>query len=158
MQSVIHEERRDGYLLSSDPARLDVAWVHGELSTSSYWAQGRTLEAHARLTANSLNFGLYREGAAAEGAGAEIALPQVGYARLVTDYVAFGWLADVWIAEGARGQGLGKWLVRGLLRHPDVAALGRIMLGTRDAHALYTFEGGFVPLPNPERFLIRARK
>lgn len=154
MESAIYEERRDGYLLSSDPARLDVAWVHGELCAKSYWAQGRTLVMQERIIANSLNFGLYREEAAAGAAGA---LQQVGYARLVTDYVAFGWLADVWIAEGARGQGLGKWLVRGVLRHPDVASLGRILLGTRDAHALYTFEGGFVPLPNPERFLIHTR-
>lgn len=150
MQSAIHEERRDGYLLSSDPARLDVAWVHAELSSKAYWALGRTPAAHARMTANSLNFGLYRE-------GADGALQQVGFARVVTDYAAFGWLADVWIAESERGRGLGKWLVRGLLRHPDLVALRRLMLTTHDAHGLYIAEGDFAPLPNPELFLVRTR-
>ena len=153
MQSAIHEERRAGYLLSSDPARLNVAWVHAELSGKSYWAQGRTAAAHKIATASSLNFGVYRDESGEAGAG--VALQQVGYARVVTDYAFFGWLADVWIAEEMRGQGLGKWLVRGLLRHPDVAQLRRIMLVTRDAHALYSAEG-FAPLTDPELFMVRT--
>jgi hypothetical protein len=32
----------------------------------------------------------------------------IGFARVVTDYYTFGWLADVFIDESYRGQGLGK--------------------------------------------------
>ena len=35
------ERRREGYVLTSDPGRVDVDQVHAWLSDQSYWATGR---------------------------------------------------------------------------------------------------------------------
>ena len=77
---------------------------------------------------------------------------QVGFARLITDYTTFADLADVFIVEAYRGQGLSKWLVESILKHPDVQGLRRWMLATRDAHGLYR-QFGFEPLDDPSRFM-----
>jgi len=92
-----------------------------------------------------LPFGVYRDG------------EQVGFARIVTDYATFAWLADVYVLEAHRGHGLGKALVEAVVEHPAVSALPRILLATADAHRLYE-QYGFVPLRGDERFMaIEAR-
>ncbi len=123
--------RRDGYEISTDPARLDRAAIHGFLHTS-YWAQGIERETVDRAIENSIAFGLY----APDGA-------QAGFARSVTDSVRFAWLADVFVLPAHQGRGLGVWLVQTILAHPDLEGL-RIILATRDAHGLYR-RFGFVP-------------
>ena len=48
-------ERQHGqYLLSTDPARVDIVAVHRFLSESSYWARGRPFDVQATAVANSL--------------------------------------------------------------------------------------------------------
>lgn len=139
-----YEQTRDGgYLLSTDRSRLDVATIHQWLSVESYWAQGRPLEVLERAIANSLCFGVYREG------------KQVAVARVVTDYATYGWLCDVFVDESARGDGIGKWMVQAIMAHPDLVGIRRIMLATRDAHELYRRYGGFDSLSNPEFWMIR---
>ena len=59
------------------------------------------------------------------------------YARVVTDRSTFAWLCDLFVVEGYRGQGLGKWLVECIVAHPDLQALRIFLLATRDAHELY---------------------
>ena len=49
---------RDGYEIDDDPARLDLAVVHGFVA-GSYWAAGVPRDVVARSVANSLNLGLY---------------------------------------------------------------------------------------------------
>jgi GNAT superfamily N-acetyltransferase len=133
------EWRRGEFAISTDRARLDVETVHRFLS-SSYWSPGVPLEVVRRSIEHSLPFGVYR--------GAE----QVGFARVMTDYTTFGYLADVFIAESVRGQGLGTWLMETILGHPDLQGFRRWMLATRDAHGLYA-KFGFTPLSAPERFM-----
>jgi GNAT superfamily N-acetyltransferase len=135
--------RRGEYLISTDPARLDVALIHDYLSNSSYWATGRTLETVRRSIENSLAFGVYK--------GDE----QVGFARVITDYATFAWLADVFVVEQFRGQGLGKWLVDVILSHPELQGFRRWVLATKDAHELYR-RVGFAELNRPERWMERA--
>lgn len=137
---------RDGYLISTDPALLDLDGIHRYLSQDSYWSAGISRAAVARFVQHSLCFGLY--------ATAGTAPVQVGFARLVTDYTTFAWLADVFILENHRGQGLGKWLVKSILAHPDCQGLRRWMLATRDAHGLYE-QFGFHALERPDQHLIR---
>jgi GNAT superfamily N-acetyltransferase len=143
--SPLEVRRDDGYFVSTDTARLDPAFIHRYLSQDSYWAQGRSRDVQDRAIANSLNFGLYY--------GAEPA----GFARVVTDYATFGWLCDLFVAERHRGKGLGKWLVQTVVAHPDLAAIRRLMLATRDAHELYRSYGGFEPLASPERWMTRTQ-
>ncbi len=147
-----YEVRRGAHLVSDDPARLDLAVVHGFLA-ASYWSPGIPAEVVRRAIAGSLACGLYRldEGADESGGRGD---RQVGFARAVTDRATFAYLADVFVLPEARGQGLGTFLVEALLAHPDLQGLRRWSLVTRDAHALYR-KLGFTPLAAPERHMER---
>jgi GNAT superfamily N-acetyltransferase len=118
------EWRREDYLISTDPGRLDREAIWRFLRTS-YWSPGIPREVVERGIENSLVFGLFAAGGA-----------QAGFARAVTDRARFAWLADVFVLERHRGRGLGVWLVQTVLAHPDLAGL-RLVLGTADAHGLY---------------------
>jgi GNAT superfamily N-acetyltransferase len=132
----------DGYELDADRTRIDRAAVHAYLGGESYWAKGRTrAEQDALIDVSGHVVGLYREGR------------QVGFARAV-DCVGAGfvYLADVYVLEECRGQGLGVELLREAIEHGPFADR-RWVLHTRDAHTLYEkFDFG----PN-ERLLERPR-
>jgi GNAT superfamily N-acetyltransferase len=116
----------DGYEISTDPVRLDIAAIHAYL-TRSYWSPGIPYDIVERAARNSLCFGLY------EKAGGS----QVGFTRVVTDHATFAYLCDVYVLEEHRGHGLGKFLVSTVMSHPALTGARRAMLGTRDAHGLY---------------------
>jgi GNAT superfamily N-acetyltransferase len=139
--SIAHEcARRGNFLISTDPALLDLPAIHDYLVNRSYWAQGRPPEVIQRSIENSLCFGLYESGR------------QAGFARVVTDQATFAWLCDVFILEPWRGRGLSKWLMECILSHPGLQGLRRIVLATKDAHELYR-RYGFAPLSMAERFM-----
>ncbi len=131
--------RVNTYDISADPTRLDLDAIHAFLSRS-YWSPGVPRAVVARAIANSLCFGVYRDGA------------QVGFARVVTDQATFAYLADVYVLEAHRGQGLSHRLVDHVLAHPALQGLRRVLLATRDAHGLYAAHG-FAPLAAPDRFM-----
>ena len=137
--SAPREWRRGEWVISDDPARLDLAAVHAFIA-GSYWAANIPRSTFERAVRHSLCFGLYR--------GA----PQAGFARVVTDRATFGYLCDVFVDPAHRGAGLGKWLVACVLEHPDLQGLRRLSLMTRDAHALYQ-PLGFRPMREPGRYL-----
>ena len=127
--------------LDDDPARLDVARVHCWLA-SSYWSPGIERALVERAIAGSHCLGAYQGG------------EQAGFARAITDHATFAWIADVWIDEPARGQGLGRRMVRWFLDHPGFAGIRRVALVTADAHGVY--EGvGFHAALRPERYMER---
>lgn len=127
--------------LDDDKARLQVDKVHGWLA-SSYWTPGISRDLVERGIAGSHCLGAYR------------AEEQIGFARMITDHASFAWLADVWVEESVRGQGLGRRMVQWFLDHPDFAGMRRIALGTADAHGVYAALG-FHPLLRPDRFMER---
>ncbi|HEY3122302.1 MAG TPA: GNAT family N-acetyltransferase [Vicinamibacteria bacterium] len=139
---VQEEHRRGRFLVSTDPARLDLEAIHAYLSRS-YWAAGRPREVIARSIEGSLCFGLY------DGER------QIGFARAITDRATFAYLADVYVLEDHRGQGLGVWLMECVFAHPDLQDLRRFTLVTRDAHDLYR-KFGFEPLRQPEGYMERV--
>ncbi|HEU4479334.1 MAG TPA: GNAT family N-acetyltransferase [Pyrinomonadaceae bacterium] len=130
------------FLISTDRNRLDREMIHDFLSRRSYWAKGRELDVINRGIENSLSFGIYH--------GEQ----QVGFARVVTDYATFAWLADVFVLEEYRGKGLGKWLIEVILAHPELQGFRRWALSTKDAHELYR-GFGFNELTRPERWMER---
>ncbi len=139
----MNEEWRQGeYLISTDRARLDVGLIHEFLSESSYWAQGRPRELVERSIEHSHCFGIYH------------GERQVGFARVITDYATFAWIADVFVVEEFRGRGLAKWLCEVMLAHPELQGLRRWVLATKDAHELYR-RTGFQELLRPERWMER---
>lgn len=136
----MHEQIFHGeYEISTDPERLDIAVIHGYL-TQSYWSPGIPRAIVERAIANSLCVGLYR--------GSE----QVGFARVITDNATFAYLADVFVLEPHRGKGLSKRLMEFIQAHRDLQGLRRFMLGTKDAHTLYS-QFGFTGLANPARMM-----
>ncbi|MGY0020839.1 GNAT family N-acetyltransferase [Streptomyces sp. cg35] len=134
--------RSDGYVLSTDPDRLDVALVHQWLSTDAFWALGRTRETVEQSVRGSLNFAVHDAGGA-----------QVAYARVVTDWATFAWLCDVYVAPAHRGRGLGTWLAEAVRDHLAPYRLKRLLLATRDAHDVYA-RAGFTPVRDPGSFMI----
>jgi GNAT superfamily N-acetyltransferase len=135
-----YEIRENDLLISTDKALLDRAYIHQFLGGRSYWAKDIPLETMNRSIEHSLCFGVYRAG------------KQIVFARVVTDCATFAWLADVFIDESERAQGLGKKFVPAILAHPQLQGLRRFMLGTRDAHGLYA-RYGFKPLEYVDRFM-----
>ncbi len=131
--------RVNTYEISTDPARLQPAAIHAYL-VRSYWSPGVPRVVVERAIANSLCFGVYQGDT------------QVGFARVVTDKATFAYLADVYVLEEHRGQGLSKRLVATIQAHPDLQGLRRFLLATKDAHGLYA-QFGFGPLSAPERMM-----
>jgi GNAT superfamily N-acetyltransferase len=131
------EWTRDGFAISTDPARLDRPRIH-EFLSRSYWAAGIPPETVERSIEGALCFGLY-EGSA-----------QVGFARVITDRATFAYVADVFVLESHRGHGLGVWLMEAVRAHPDLQNLRRWILMTRDAHGLYE-RVGFLRTADPGR-------
>jgi len=144
MKTEILEFHRDEFTISTDPTRLDLAIIHDFLANQSYWVPGIPFPAVEVSIENSLNFGLYHLG------------KQIGFARVLTDYVRFAYLMDVFILEDYRGLGLGKWLMECVFNHPALQDVRRWMLATWDAHDLYA-RYGFVPLTRPDRFMEKVR-
>ena len=137
----IMEWRKDGYLISTDKSKIDIATVHRFLS-QTYWAEGIPIEIVKRGVDNSLCFAIYR--------GERL----IGFARVITDFATFAYLADVFILPEERGKRLSKWLMRVILDHPRLQGLRRFTLATRDAHGLYA-QFGFTPFDKPERWMQR---
>jgi GNAT superfamily N-acetyltransferase len=133
---------RDGYLISTDRSRLNIDLIHEFLSKTSYWATGRVRDVVERSIDNSLSFGVY------------VGSDQVGFARVVTDYATFAWIADVFVLPEHRGHGLSKWLMEVMLSHPQLQGFRRWVLATKDAHSLYE-RFAFIPLHRPERWMER---
>jgi GNAT superfamily N-acetyltransferase len=131
--------KNGNYLVSTDKSKLNLKVIHNFLS-NSYWAKGRTLAATKLTVRNSLCFGLYYKNS------------QIGFARIITDFVTFAYLADVFILEEYRGRRLSLWLMKVILNYSELKTIKRWLLATRDAHKLYK-KFGFKNLAKPQNIL-----
>lgn len=121
--------QRQNFLISTEISEIDVKMVHQFLANESYWVPGIGMEKVECLLEHALCFGVYD--------CSQDDQMQVGFARVITDYASFAYIADLFILSEFRGQGLGKWLVSCILAHPKLQDLRKWMLHTRDAHGLY---------------------
>ena len=137
------ERSQDAFRITTDVASMDLDAIHAYL-TRSYWSEGISKELVSRAMAGSLCFGLL------DGRR------QVGFARVVTDRATYAYLCDVYVLEDCQGRGLGTWLMRELMTHPDLQGLRRWGLVTRDAHGLYE-KVGFAAPANPAGLMEIAR-
>lgn len=138
-----HQFTHGEYLISTDKNLLDFELIHNFLRTT-YWSENIPVEIVRSAAQNSLTFGIYK------------IEKQVGYARIISDFSTFAYLADVFILESERGNGLSKWLMACIMSLPELQGLRRWSLATRDAHGLYA-QFGFVPLKTPDFFMEIAR-
>jgi GNAT superfamily N-acetyltransferase len=127
---------RPPYRITTDVSRFDLdqiwRWLRG-----SYWAKDIPRALVERSVRGAMSFGVMH------------GRRQVALARVITDRVTFAYLADVFVDESVRGQGLGRWLMEVIRAHPELQGLRRWMLATRDAHGLYA-KVGFHALAHPE--------
>ena len=127
------------FIVSTDKSMLDISLISSFLS-KTYWAKGRPRSVVEKSIKNSLCFGLYKED------------KQIGFARVITDYAIFAYLADVFVIEKFRGQGAGKKLLHEILNYPELSGIKKWMLATADAQDLYS-KFGFIPLKTPDKYM-----
>ena len=118
------ELRRGEFTLTTDRARMAPPAIL-RLLQDTPWAGGMNLDVLVRAMANSVCFALLERDAL------------VGFGRAVTDLATYAYWTDVVVAEDYRGRGLGRWLSECMLAHPELQALRRVALLTRDAANLY---------------------
>lgn len=138
-------ELESGYVISDDPALIDLELITRYLAEDSYWAKGRSAETVATAVNNSTVLGVF----AVDG------MAQVGQARLVSDKATFAWLCDVFVLEAHSGRGLGKALVGAAVEYCDSLGIRQVVLATADAHGLYA-QNGFKGLDQPSRWMDRS--
>ncbi|RKY94942.1 MAG: N-acetyltransferase [Ignavibacteriae bacterium] len=112
------------YNISDDKSRLDLKLIH-QIISNSYWAKGRSFEEVKRSIDNSICYGIY------------IADKQVGFARVLTDFVTIAYLMDVFIIKEYRGQELSKKLLDEVLLDSRFENVKKWVLATADANTLY---------------------
>ncbi len=131
-------------VISSEKQMLDLHFIHDFIS-NSYWAKGRPIEEVKTCIDNSLNFGVYLNG------------KQIGYARVVTDYIVFAYLMDVFIDENYRKNGYSKLLMEHIMTNTLLKKVKAWKLATQDAHLLYE-KFGFKALAKPEKMMEKINK
>ena len=122
---MISEKKINTELYSTDKSKLDLSYIHHYLSEESYWAKNIPIDIVKKSIEGSLCFGVYFNN------------QQIGFARVITDYATFGYLADVFIDKDYRGKGLSKELMKFIMEQDVIKILRRFMLATLDAHSLY---------------------
>src|ERR1035437_4203359 len=99
-------KRLTEYNISTDKKKLQIEVIHHYLSAESYWAKNIPMGIVKKSIENSFCFGIYFKD------------EQIGFARVITDYAIFAYLADVFILEAHRGKGLSKKLMQFIMTHP----------------------------------------
>jgi GNAT superfamily N-acetyltransferase len=127
----------NAYHIKAELENMDIAAIHHFLSKESYWAKGIPLETVETSLRNSFCVGMFDDKI------------QIGFARLVTDYATFAYLADVYVLKEYRGKGLSKMLIKYVMDLEWTKGLRRMLLATLDAHSLYN-RFGFQSPENPE--------
>ena len=87
--SMMQDQTRDSYTISTNPTRLDPVAIHAYL-TRAYWSTGRPYDTVVQSLQHSLCFGVYHEDTPQQSM-------QIGLARVITDYTLFAFLCDVYI-------------------------------------------------------------
>ena len=125
--------------VSTDKEKLDVPFIQHFLK-DIYWAAGRTIEEVQKTIDSSICFGIYLDD------------KQIGFARVITDYVVFGYVMDVFITKEHRGKGYSSVLIENMMNEPVLKDIKIWRLATTDAHFLYE-KFGFTALENPEKMM-----
>ncbi len=130
----------ENYLIKHGFENMDVRAIHSFLSTQSYWAAGITVDTVETSLRNSFCAGIFENE------------NQIGFARLITDYATFAYLADVYLLDEHRGKGLSTQLMNYIFNLKWTQQLRRILLVTLDAHFLYK-KIGFDVFENPKMIM-----
>ena len=125
--------------VSTDKNKLNVPFIQNFLK-DVYWAAGRTMEEVQRTIDSSFCFGIYLDE------------EQIGFCRVITDYVVFAYVMDVFITEEHRGKGYSSILIENMMNESELKEVKIWRLATSDAHFLYK-KFGFNALATPEKMM-----
>jgi GNAT superfamily N-acetyltransferase len=125
--------------ISTDKNKLNVPFIQNFLK-DVYWAAGRTMEEVQKTIDSSFCFGIYLDE------------KQIGFCRVITDYVVFAYVMDVFIIEEHRGKGYSSILIKNMMNEPELKEVKIWRLATSDAHFLYK-KFGFNALATPEKMM-----
>ena len=125
--------------VSTDKSKLDIPFLLSELKQVS-WIAPRNLEEIQTTIEASFCFGIYFKD------------KQIGFCRVITDYVVFAYVMDVFITEEQRGKGYSSILINAMLKEPKLQQVKIWRLATTDAHFLYD-KFGFNALSHPEKMM-----
>ncbi|MEB8329165.1 GNAT family N-acetyltransferase [Flavobacteriaceae bacterium KMM 6897] len=131
--------------ISTNKETLDTAKIHRYISTESYWGMGRSMEDVLITIDNSYCFGLYSE-----------TNEQLGFARVVTDFVVFAYIMDVIIFKEYQGKGLGYKLIENIMESDALGKIKTFALKTKDAHSLYE-RFGFEKIGNSKLWMTKDK-
>lgn len=141
------EVQKDIYF-SSNKNDMDIDLIFHFIN-NSYWGKSRTFEEQKKAVENTLNFGLFHDG------------KQIAFTRVMTDFVFFAYILDVFVIDEYQGKGLSKVLINHVMNHKTIKHVDKWILATRDAHELYR-KFGFETIKNPsmimEKMSDRAKK
>lgn len=140
---MIFRYNKKHFLISTDKRKLKLKVIHGFLS-KSYWDKGITKKEVRLKIKNSICYGIYDNER------------QIGFARIITDYLALAYIADVFVVEQYRGLGLSKWLMNNILKNPNLNQVKTWMLKTTDAHGLYE-KFGFKTVINTNQIMEKKK-
>ena len=130
--------------VSTDKNKLNIPFIQNFLK-DVYWAAGRTIEEVQTTIDSSFCFGIYLDD------------KQIGFCRVITDYVVFAYVMDVFIAEEHRGKGYSSILIENMMNEPELKEVKIWRLATSDAHFLYE-KFGFNALATPEKMMEKIIK
>ena len=125
--------------VSSNKNKLDIPFILSELKQVS-WLAPKTLEEVQTVIDASFCFGIYLED------------KQIGFCRVITDYVVFAYVMDVFITAEQRGKGYASQLIKAMLLDPKLKDVKLWRLATSDAHFLYK-KFGFDSLAHPNKMM-----
>jgi GNAT superfamily N-acetyltransferase len=128
------------YVITTDKSQMNVHDIHFWLTTEAYWCKGIPFDTFRTAFENSFCIGAITDGR------------QIAFARLITDYATFAYLADVFVIESYRGKGISNKMMEILMAQDWVKSLRCIRLATMGTHWLYRkFE--FTDCAHPERIM-----
>ena len=128
------------YTITSDKSLMLLGDIHHWLSTESYWCNGIPFDIFERSFEHSFCIGALQDG------------KQIAFARLITDYATFGYLADVFVTADHRGKGISKKMLQILFNLEWVKGMRCLRLATKGTHGLYK-QFGFTACSFPDRIM-----
>ncbi len=130
--------------VSTDKTKLNIPFIQNFLK-DIYWTAPRTIEEVQIAIDASFCFGIYLND------------KQIGFARVITDYVVFAYVMDVFITEEHRGKGYSSILIETMINEQQLQNVKLWRLATTDAHFLYE-KFGFTKLNHPQKMMEKIIK
>ncbi|KAL7913282.1 hypothetical protein GGI35DRAFT_285483 [Trichoderma velutinum] len=141
---------RDNFFLTNDKKFLEAQAVNAVFESDLMWWNDPLPEQQMRkMLSNCMTMSIYHvpesekqmqsNGAPRRPYGSDVKL--VGLARVVTDYVTFAYLTDVFIIEEFQRRGLASWMMQGLKEIVDEwPNLRGLVLMTHDQSAAKMYQ------------------